>query len=55
MKNIVTRNSIGQYHGYQEWYTNIDEILLLRGTYKKSEPIHYEEWHAVKETRYYII
>jgi hypothetical protein len=54
MKNIINRNSKDQYHGQQEWYNSKGE-LELRGTYKKSEEIGYEEWHAVKETRYYII
>jgi len=60
MKNIITKNYKGQYHGYQEWYLynsnkTINGILQLRGTYKKSEEIGYEEWHAVKETNFYII
>ena len=52
MKDIINYNNKGEYHDYQEWY-NLGE-LELRGNYKHHKEIGYEEWHAVKETTYYI-
>jgi len=48
-----TRNSKGQYHGYQEWYNLID-VLRFRGNWKNGSRIGYSDWHNTKETLYHI-
>jgi hypothetical protein len=53
MKNIINRNSKGEYHGYQEWYWK-DNTLVVRLNYKNGNEIGYEELHVLKKTRYYI-
>jgi hypothetical protein len=51
-ENISNVNSKGQRHGYLHYY--VKNILALRCTYKNGNPIGYEEWHNVNQTRYYI-
>lgn len=45
----------GQYHGYQQWYYNNNNILF-RGLMKYNNLIKYIEYHSqnIKETTYYI-
>lgn len=50
-KNIVNKNTIGDYHGYQEWYS---DRLFYRCIYKNGDQIGYEEWHNAKQTNFYI-
>ena len=51
-KDITNFNNKGQRHGYFCHY--VHNILLLRCIYKNSFVIGYEEWHNVRQTRYYI-
>lgn len=53
MKNITNYNSKGEYHGYQEWYSNSKNILI-RSNYKNHKPIGYEEYPYSKRTNFYI-
>ena len=52
-KNIRTRNSNGELHGYQEWYS--DNKIYCRGDFKNHLFIGYFENHNYKVTKYYII
>ena len=52
MKDIINYNNKGQLHGYYERYYY--SVLTIRSTMKNNRCIGYEEWHAVKETTYYI-
>ena len=51
MKDIITQNSKGQYHGYQEWY---GYKLYYRGNIKHNESIGYTEYNRAKQTNFYI-
>ena len=54
MKNIINRNSKGQLHGYQQglfWFNN---KIAHRFNKRNDMIIGYTEWHAIKETEYYI-
>ncbi len=43
--NISGRNSIGQLHGYQEWY-NGDGYLWVRDNWYNGKPIGYQEYFS---------
>ena len=49
--DIITQNSKGQYHGYQEWYGH---TLYYRGNIKHNESIGYTEYNRAKKTNFYI-
>ena len=51
MKDIITQNYKGQYHGYQEWY---GYTLYYRGNVKHNESIGYTEYNRAKKTNFYI-
>ena len=57
-EDIRNKNSKGQRHGYQEWYSytklNYKEKLIYRGDYKNNERIGYAEYHGTKQTRFNI-
>ncbi len=53
MKDIMTKNSKGGLHGYQEYYYK--NGLLSRFNCKNSVVVNYTESHGSKITRYYII
>jgi hypothetical protein len=48
-----TRNSKGQIHGYQEWYTTSGK-LCYRGEYNNGKVIAYHEFHGGIKTLIYI-
>ena len=52
MKNIINFNSKGQHHGYQQGCLN--NIIYHRFNKINDKIIGYTEWHAIKETEYYI-
>ena len=52
MKDIITQNSKGQYHGYQEWY---GYTLYYRGNIKHNESIGYTEYNRAKKTNFLIL
>ena len=52
MKNIITKNYKGEYHGYHEYY--YFDGLGYRANYKNNKLIAYEEYHRGKRTTYYI-
>jgi hypothetical protein len=54
MKNIINRNSKGEYHGYQEWYWK-DNTLRNRGNCNNGKLIGYSEYHVIKQTIFNII
>ena len=39
-KEIENKNDKGQYHGYQEYHTDLDKVWL-RANYKNGEPLGY--------------
>lgn len=53
-KDIITRNSEGQWHGYQEWYW-LDGLSLI-GNYRNNEPFGYVVLYSTirKKSIYYI-
>lgn len=51
--SIEPIDSKGKFHGYQEWYSR-NKGLAYRGKRKIYSPIEYNEWHILKETKYYI-
>jgi hypothetical protein len=53
MRDIINYNNKGQHHGYQQGYW-IDNKIAHRFNKKNNELIGYAEWHAIKETEYYI-
>lgn len=53
-KDIIHFNNDGQMHGYQEWYSESDKIML-RGNSKNGLDIGYLEWHVSNNTNFYII
>jgi hypothetical protein len=53
-KDIISKNYKGQWHGYQEWYTIVNEHLSIRTIYKKGLAVEYFEWHNRKQTRFFI-
>ncbi len=58
-ENIITRNSKGQYHGYQEWYSFYDNSAICKLSYRamwnNGKRIGYIECHLQQKTTYYII
>ena len=55
MNNITNYNSKGEWHGYQERYMDKKcNTLWYRGNTKNNDSIGYEEYHLIKQTRYYI-
>ena len=52
-KDIMPKNSKGEYHGYQERY-NYNGKLTIRVVYKNGKEVGYEEWHELKKTTLYI-
>ncbi len=54
MKEIINYNNKEQYHGYQEWYWDGNELSYRR--YRKNYlRIDYTEYHLAKRTNFYII
>ena len=53
MKDITTKNSKEQYHGYQEWYVRKD-MIWIRGCFRYDLEIYYLEDHEGEKTLYYI-
>lgn len=54
-KDITNYNSKGEWHGYQERYWDKEcNTLWYRTNYKNGSLIGYEEYHLIKQTRYYI-
>lgn len=53
-KKISPMNTKGEYHGYQEWYSNNGTRITLRCFMIHDFEIGYEEWHNHKATNYYI-
>ena len=53
MSNIRNKNSKGQYHGYQQGFW-VDNKIAHRYNKRNDVIIGYTEWHAIKETEYYI-
>jgi hypothetical protein len=51
--SIENKNTIGEYHGYQEWYW-MDNTLFFRGNGKNGQSIGYCENHSDKTIRYHI-
>ena len=51
-KNILPKNTDGNYHAYHEWYYL--GKLDLRRTYKNGHVIGYAEWHTYETCRFYI-
>lgn len=45
MESIESVDTKDRYHGYQEWYDDIDN-LWLRGNYKNNREIGYIEWNS---------
>ncbi len=43
MKEIINKNSKGQWHGYQEWYTR--GKLCFKGFYNNNIKVDYEEFY----------
>lgn len=54
-KDIETKNTKNQLHGYQEWYT-INGKIWVRAMYKNGNLIGYKERHIdkLKLTYYHI-
>ena len=53
-KDIITKNSNGEYHGYQEYYIVLNN-LRVRCMAKNGLPVGYTEWHGYgKATRFHI-
>ena len=50
--DIITQNSKGQHHGYQEFYYYNE--LGYRANYKNNMKIGYEEYHRTNKTTFYI-
>ena len=58
-KDIINRNSKGQYHGYHEYYYGYHEYYYYNGigyraNYKNNNEIGYEELHYFKRTNFHI-
>jgi len=59
-KDMITKNSKCQWHGYQELYY-IDDTILHRCNYKNEKQIGYYEYHddsyddSQSNTSFYII
>jgi len=51
-KEIVTKNSKGQCHGYCVLYNGAG--IYLRGVIKYYNYVGYQEWHGGKATRFHI-
>jgi hypothetical protein len=62
-KEIISKNSKGQYHGYQELYGGATDKVYYRTMYKNDIQYGYTEYHAnnlidnnlYSKTRFYII
>jgi len=53
-KDIITKNSNGEYHGYQEYYILLNN-LRVRCMAKNGVPVGYTEWHVnTKITNFFI-
>ena len=52
-EEIDSKNSKGQHHGYQEWYSQ--GKMSHRGNWKNNRVIGYAEWYRFNETFFYII
>ena len=59
METIENKNDNGDLHGYQEWYYDDSDTLILRGNEFRGLAIGYHEIHAQfsgnKTTEYHII
>ena len=59
MESIENRNDNGDLHGYQEWYYDDSDKLMLRGNSKHGGDVGYQEYHAQisgdKTTEYHIL
>jgi hypothetical protein len=53
MKDIINKNKIFQYHGYQECYGDNNEIIH-RGNWRNNKMNGYIEWYGIKETEFHI-
>ena len=53
MKDMIKFNSKGQRHGYQQGVL-VNNKIYYRGNWRNNMIIGYTEWHAIKETEYYI-
>jgi hypothetical protein len=47
-KDIGPINSMGEWHGHQEWYDIKGKIWFI-GRYKNGEPINYNAWYPRDE------
>ncbi len=45
MKDIINKNSKGQHHGYQEWYSG--GKLFYKGFYNNGVDVDYEEFYNI--------
>ncbi len=59
MESIENRNDNGELNGYQEWYYDDSDTLMLRGNSKNGGDVGYQEYHSKisndKTTEYHII
>ena len=53
MKDIQNYNSKKQLHGYQQGFWDNNKVTH-RYNKRNNRIIGYAEWHAIKETEYYI-
>ena len=53
MRDIININSKGQRHGYQQGFW-VNNKIAHRYNKRNDGIIGYTEWHAIKETEYYI-
>jgi hypothetical protein len=57
-KDITNKNPMGQYHGYQEWYSFYDNSIIHKLSYRaiwnNGKRIRYIECHLQQKTTYYI-
>lgn len=51
-KDITNTNDKGEFHGYQEVYSNNE--LISRCNMKNGNFIGYQEWHIANQTYYHI-
>jgi len=54
-KHIQSKNLMGQYHGYQQWYSFSNKYKLsYRAIWNNGKRIAYIECHLKQKTIYYI-
>ena len=55
MKNIINRNSKGDFHGYLELYWgDRKDMIWIRGCFRYDLEIYYLEDHEGEKTLYHI-